>query len=67
VLDKLAILTDSKGGKDARKAKGTHAEYTPADRQWLEEVMKRIILRTAEAARDGKATFQMTMAHFPAV
>jgi hypothetical protein len=67
VLDKLAILTDSKGGKDARKAKGTHAEYTPAERQWLEEVMKRIILRTAEVARDGKATFQITMAHFPAV
>jgi hypothetical protein len=68
VLDRLGILADSKGGKDARKAKAAALEYTPAERQWLEEVMKRIILRAAQVAcSDTAATPQITMADFPAI
>jgi hypothetical protein len=66
VLSKLGMLTDTRGGKDARKAKGAHAEYTPAERQWVEEVMKGIIFRAAEIASDsGKAASQITMVDFP--
>jgi hypothetical protein len=68
VLDRLAVLAASKGGKDARKAKAAHDEFTPAERQWLEEVMKRIILRVAEVVRDdSKIMPQITMADFPAI
>jgi hypothetical protein len=68
VLKKLGELADTKGGTDARKAKGVESPYTPAERTWLEAVMKTIIRRAAEVAADQQATRpQITMTDLPAL
>jgi len=66
VLNKAGQLADEKGGNEARKAKGAGAEFTAAERQWLEEAMKRLILRAAEIAGNPSASLpQITMADLP--
>ncbi len=66
VLSKLGELTDNKGGKQARKAKGAGAAFTVAEKRWLEETMKQLIRRAAEVAYDPSASRpQITMAGLP--
>ena len=68
ILDKIGELADGKGGSEARKAKGAEAEFSGAERQWLEEAMKRLIVRAAEVAGDPSASHQtITMGEFAAV
>ena len=57
VLNKLSDLAAEKGGPDhARKARGVQKPFTAAERSWLEETMKRLILRAAERAADPAAS-----------
>lgn len=66
LLCKLADLADAKGGREARKAKGAEAEFTPAERQWLDQAMKALIRRAAEVAYDPAASRpKITMADLP--
>jgi hypothetical protein len=67
VLDNAGKLAANKGGNEARKAKGAQAEFTAAERHWLEETMKRLILRAGEvAAGNAPASLpQITMADLP--
>jgi hypothetical protein len=66
VLNMLGTLAATKGGKDARKA--THADFTPAEREWLIQVIPVIIQRAAEVAFDPAASRpQITMANLPAL
>jgi hypothetical protein len=66
VLDTLGTLADEKGGDEARKFKGAQAPYTAAEREWLEETMKKLILRAAEVAGNPTASLcKITMAHCP--
>lgn len=50
VLQRLTGLTDTKGGKQARKAKGAQAEFKPDQRAWLEAAIPIMIRRAAEVA-----------------
>ena len=52
VLDKIAKLTTQKGGQSARKAAGIDKELTGPERRFLEEAVRKIILRAAEVAQD---------------
>lgn len=68
VLDNAGKLAASKGGNEARKAKGAQAEFTAAERQWLEETMKCLIRRAAEVAGGPSAPLpQITMADLPSL
>jgi hypothetical protein len=68
VLRILGNLTANKGGMHARKATGAGAEYSLAERQWLEDAMKRLIRRAAEVAFDSEAVHpQITMADLPSL
>ena len=66
VLNKVGELAGEKGGTEARKAKGAGTEFTAAERQWLEQAIKRLILRAGEIAGNPSARFpQITMADLP--
>jgi hypothetical protein len=53
VLMKLNTLCAEKGGRSgARKYEGAASEFTPAERHWLEEVVKAIMRRTGRVAAD---------------
>jgi hypothetical protein len=66
VLRKLGDLAANKGGNEARKANGAKAEFTPVERQWLEEAIKHLIWRAAEVAGNPPAPLrQITMADLP--
>jgi hypothetical protein len=66
VLDKLGGLTANKGGNEARKAAGANAAFAAAERHWIEETMKRLILRAAEVAGNPTARLPLiTMACLP--
>jgi len=66
ILGKLGDLAANKGGAEARKADGAGAEFTPAEQQWLEETIKRLIRRAAEVAGGPSAPLpQITMACLP--
>jgi len=66
VFDNLGRLTGSKGGKDARKGKAAHAEFTALKRTWLEEAMKVLIRRAAELAGAPSISHpQITMSDLP--
>jgi|SRR6266496_4053921 len=68
VLSKLGDLAANKGGNEARKAGGAHAAYTAAERHWLEETIKRIILRAGEVACDPSAARpQIAMTDLPSL
>ena len=49
-LNELGTLTSKKGGSEARKAVGKDKEFTPWERRSVEETVKKIIRRLAEAA-----------------
>ena len=55
VLQRLTGLTDAKGGKQARKAKGAQAEFTSEQRAWLEAAIPIMIRRAAEVACNPRA------------
>lgn len=65
ILDKLGTLADEKGGDEARKARGVSKPFTPAEQQWLEVTMKRLILRAGEVAGPSASLPQITMADLP--
>ena len=52
VLNQIGNLTENKGGQTARKATGIGANLTRPESRFLEEVVKKIILRVAEVAHD---------------
>ena len=66
VLRRLGELTATKGGNEARKAAGVTGRFTNAERCWIEETMKRLVLRAAEVASDPSGIRQqITMADLP--
>lgn len=66
VLSTLGRLVTKKGGREARKAVGLTAEFTPQERAWIEAAVKAIIRRAAEVAHDPSARRdQIAMAHLP--
>ena len=68
VISTLGHLAASKGGVHARKAKGASAEFTPAERQWLEAFVVLAIRRAAQVAFDPAASYPMlTMEDLPAL
>lgn len=63
VLSTLGRLTGEKGGADARKVKGLRHEFTPAERDWLDLALRKLIRRAAEVAYDpAQSRPQITMA-----
>jgi hypothetical protein len=69
VLDTLARLAATKGGKEeARKASAAHADFTPAEQQWITKLIAILMRRAAEVAFDRTASHpQITMADLPAL
>ena len=66
VLDRVGVLCDSKGGDDARKAKGRDHPLTQQEKQFLEEVVRAMIRRAAEFAHDPDVSFvPLTASDFP--
>ena len=66
VLDRVGVLCDSKGGDDARKAKGRDYPLTQHEKQFLEEVVRAMIRRAAEFAHDPNVSFELlTTSYFP--
>jgi len=66
ILRTLGELAAAKGGKEARKFAGSQAEFTPAERRWLQQALPRLIRRAAEKAFDPSAALpQITMAELP--
>jgi hypothetical protein len=62
ILRTMGKLAANKGGSEARKAQGAKIDFTGAERQWLEETMKRLIRRAAEVAGSPSASLpQITM------
>ncbi len=52
VLSTMGRLSATKGGLHARKASGAGDEFSPAEHQWLEQIMVALIRRMAEVACD---------------
>jgi hypothetical protein len=66
VLNKLGLLLATKGGiTEARKGKAAHANFTPAERQWITKLIPILIRRAAEVAFDPAARPEITMADLP--
>lgn len=72
VLDTVGRLTATKGGTEARKKDGAHMPLSGQERAWLEEAMKRLILRAAEFAHHQQSNqlqpmLRITMADLPTI
>lgn len=70
ILDRLGQLASTRGDeRDARKAsKGGFTPLEPAERTWIDAVVKAIILRVGEWAYAPKARLpEITMADFPQI
>ncbi len=68
VLNKLGLLTESKGGQEARKARGLTADFTPEERRWLEETIRVFIRRAGEWASNPDGPHkEITMADLPSL
>ena len=68
VLNKIAMLSSIKGGQGARKAVGSDKDFTNWERTFLEQSLKRIILRVAEKAHSPNKTFQkITLSELPEI
>jgi hypothetical protein len=66
VLNNLGDIAASKGGSEARKAKGAEAEFTATERDRLDKAIKRLIWRAAEVAGNPSASLQqIKMADLP--
>jgi hypothetical protein len=66
VLRKIGDLAANKGGSEARKARGAKADFTAAERGWLERAIKCLIWRAAEVAGNPSAPLpQITMGDLP--
>lgn len=50
VLNKLGNLTNSKGGRNARKGRGVEQDFAPSEQMWIELTIKRLIRRAADVA-----------------
>jgi hypothetical protein len=55
ILSKIGQLTAQKGGSEARKVEGSHTDFTPAERTWLQEALKMLVRRAAQVAYDKNA------------
>ncbi|MDE0342656.1 MAG: hypothetical protein OXK82_05705 [Deltaproteobacteria bacterium] len=65
VLKRLADLTSTKGGADARKAEGVHRDLTAEEKQFVEAAVTAMIRRVAEVAHDPNAEFaDISMSEF---
>ena len=66
VLDKIGELSTDKGGRAARKARGINVNLTDQEVRFLEDAIRRIILRAAEVehARDGTGN-KITLSDLP--
>ena len=67
VLNKIGILSEERGGRDARKAKGLKAVFTEEERRFLKLATRQIIRRAAEklhADASGKMLQQITLSDF---
>jgi hypothetical protein len=68
VLDTIGDLCANKGGREARKAIGAKVEFSTGERTWLEEAMKKLLQRTAEAASDPTKSYpKITLADLPSL
>lgn len=66
ILDKIGDLSSEKGGQGARKAVGSDEEFTNWERTFLDQSVKRIIMRVAEKAHSPNKNFQnITLSEFP--
>ena len=66
ILDKIGELSSEKGGQGARKAVGSDKDFTNWERTFLDQSVKRIILRVAEKAHSPNKNFQtITLSEFP--
>ena len=66
VLRELGRLSSTKGGAGARKACGVDHDLKPQEKVFLEEIIKAIIRRSAEVARDsGTPRAEITLSDFP--
>jgi hypothetical protein len=55
-------------GREARKAIGAKVEFSTGERTWLEEAMKKLLQRTAEAASDPTKSYpKLTLADLPSL
>ena len=59
VLNRVGVLCDSKGGNDARKAKGRDHPLTQHEEQFLQQVVRVMIRRAAEFAHDSNVSFDL--------
>ena len=67
VLNRIGELCDTKGGDEARKAKGVAKPFSAAEKQFLESAVKRLIYRVAEHhGSDGASLPSITMAEVEA-
>jgi hypothetical protein len=57
ILNKLGDLTNSKGGREARKAKGMGREFTSRERGWIESTVGSLVRRAAWLAEDPDRKF----------
>ena len=48
VLNELGDLTNSKGGRNARKGRGVEQDFAPSEQMWIELTIKRLIRRAAD-------------------
>ena len=69
VLKKIGMLCNNKGGKvGARKADGVGKDFTSQERTFLEQVIKRIIIRAGEKAYSPNKIFQkISLSEFPEI
>lgn len=50
VLNRLGNLTNSKGGRNARKGRGVEQDFAPSEQMWIELAIQLLIRRAAEVA-----------------
>ncbi len=67
VLSAIGRLSSTKGGRTgARKSTGVSAELTPAEREFLEEAMRKMIIRAAKKAHPSSGNLRgITLSDLP--
>jgi hypothetical protein len=67
VLSKLGELSTVAGGESARKAEGSGREHNAREKQWLEDVLSRLIIRASEVAKSRSSLPLIRMTDFVAL
>ncbi|MXY14381.1 MAG: hypothetical protein F4Y53_01630 [Proteobacteria bacterium] len=67
VLNEIGKLTDSKGGKEARKGKGIGKDFSTAERRFLEHAVNVIIHRMAENPSSDGVLSVISMSDMPSL